>query len=103
MFDCFKLTEEGMPEHKTVNPNKTLGERVRALRKGLGHTIEDLAGHTGVSDVQMSHLERGLRRWHVEQIAAVSEYFGLSAGLLQDPSIDIEKLVVIVSIRNWTS
>lgn len=78
--------------------DKLIGERVRALRQLQDRTLREVSQKLGCSEVHLSDLERGKRRWHTYRLADVAEALGVSPGLLQDPSVPIEKLVLISAV-----
>ena len=71
-----------------------LGERVRALRRGRGLTLEALAGRSGVSRAMISKLERGEKNPTLVVAAKVAR--GLGVGLSQVVGAEERREVVVV-------
>lgn len=71
-----------------------LGERVRALRRGRGWTLEALAERSGVSRAMISKLERGEKNPTLVVAAKVAEGLGVSLSRLI--GVEEKKEVVIV-------
>jgi transcriptional regulator with XRE-family HTH domain len=59
--------------------NARVGARVHALRARVGLTLRELAERIGSSAGVVSHLERGERRWNVDNLEAVAVALGVSA------------------------
>jgi len=55
-----------------------VGERIRKLRKERGWRQIDLAQHSGVHEVHISDLERGVREVGLRHLAALSGAFELT-------------------------
>jgi transcriptional regulator with XRE-family HTH domain len=55
-----------------------VGERIRKLRKKNGWRQIDLAEHSGIHEVHISDLERGVREVGLHHLAALAGAFGLS-------------------------
>lgn len=68
---------------------KAFGERVRARRKAMGMTQEDLAAKIGFKSKQaISHVETGDRNLKQSQVAAIAEALGVTPAFLmgwEDP------------------
>ncbi len=75
-----------------------VGERIRYLRKKRGWTLQQLADHIGLSQSLISMLERGEKEGSVQTLAKIADAFSISQGLLQEPSVDLEKLTEISEI-----
>ena len=71
-----------------------LGERVRALRRERGLTLDALAGRSGVSRAMISKLERGEKNPTLVVAAKVAE--GLGVSLLQVVGLEERREVVVV-------
>ncbi len=71
-----------------------LGERVRALRRERGLTLEGLAGRSGVSRAMISKLERGEKNPTLVVAAKVAE--GLGVSLSQLVGVEERREVVVV-------
>ena len=71
-----------------------LGERVRALRRERGWTLEILAERSGVSRAMISKLERGEKNPTLVVAAKVAE--GLGVSLSQFVGIEMKRKVVMV-------
>ena len=71
-----------------------LGERVRALRRERGWTLEMLAERSGVSRAMISKLERGEKNPTLVVAAKVAE--GLGMNLSQLIGVDEKRKVVVV-------
>ena len=71
-----------------------LGERVRALRRERGLTLDALAGRSGVSRAMISKLERGEKNPTLVVAARVAE--GLGVSLSQLVGVDERREVVVV-------
>jgi transcriptional regulator with XRE-family HTH domain len=56
-----------------------LGARIRALRKAKGWRLVDLAQHSGIKEVHLSHLERGTREVGFNALVAIAQ--GLEVSL----------------------
>tara|TARA_Y100000310_G_scaffold296862_1_gene329466 strand:- start:201 stop:560 length:360 start_codon:yes stop_codon:yes gene_type:complete len=77
------------------------GDRLRALRKARGWTLEEVAekieglrdqGEKGLSLGMISHIETGRRKGTVDDIKKLARVYSVSPGLLIDEDVDIEKL-----------
>jgi transcriptional regulator with XRE-family HTH domain len=55
-----------------------VGKRIRELRKKRGWRQIDLAEHSGVHEVHISDLERGVREVGLRHLAALAKAFELS-------------------------
>jgi transcriptional regulator with XRE-family HTH domain len=55
-----------------------LGRRIRDLRKKRGWRQIDLAEQSGIHEVHISDLERGVREVGLRHLAALATAFGLS-------------------------
>ena len=71
-----------------------MGERVRALRRERGWTLELLAERSGVSRAMISKLERGEKNPTLVVAARVAD--GLGVGLSQLVGIEERKEIVVV-------
>src|ERR671917_1564597 len=71
-----------------------LGGRVRALRRGRGLTLEELAGLSGVSRAMISKLERGEKNPTLVVAAKLAE--GLGVTLSQLAGMEERREVVVV-------
>jgi transcriptional regulator with XRE-family HTH domain len=71
-----------------------LGERIRALRRERGLTLEVLAGRSGVSRAMISKLERGEKNPTLVVAAKVAE--GLGVSLSQLVGVEERREVVVV-------
>ncbi len=58
--------------------SERLGERVRALRRGAGLTLNELAGRAGVSRAMLSKVERGEKNPTLVVAARVAEGLGVT-------------------------
>lgn len=72
-----------------------LGERIRALRMRRGWKQRDLAEKAGVTPGMISHIERGEKEGSIGTINAIAAALSISPGLLQDPSVGLDRLVEI--------
>jgi transcriptional regulator with XRE-family HTH domain len=64
---------------------KRLGARLRALRKEKGWRLLDLAQHSGIREVHLSHLERGTREVGFNALVAIAKGLDISlSDLLRD-------------------
>ena len=68
-----------------MNSNET-GKRIRAHRKLMGMTQEDLANAAGTSPSFIGHIERGTRNASRETLADIARVLGLSMSVLTGPS-----------------
>lgn len=59
-----------------------LGERIRALRRQQGMTLEDLAGLANISAIHLSRLERGQTQPSFIVAAALADNLGISLSRL---------------------
>jgi len=71
-----------------------LGERLRALRRERGLTLEVLAGRSGVSRAMLSKLERGEKNPTLVVAAKVAEGLGVSLSQLVGVEERVEVVVV---------
>jgi transcriptional regulator with XRE-family HTH domain len=55
-----------------------VGERIRKLRKKHGWRQIDLAEHSGIHEVHISDLERGVREVGLRHLAALAAAFEMS-------------------------
>jgi transcriptional regulator with XRE-family HTH domain len=88
-----KVTTTGRSIVEDVSSGR-LGERVRALRRERGWTLELLASRSGVSRAMISKLERGEKNPTLVVAARVAE--GLGVSLLQLVGIEARREVVVV-------
>lgn len=58
------------------------GRNVREARAGRGWTQEDLAGRTGLSPVQISRIERGVREVRLSTLVKLTAGLGVDANTL---------------------
>ena len=75
-----------------VEISKSIGKKVRKLRKIREWTLHDLADLVGVSWTYLGALERGEKRWPDERIEQVASVFHISPGLLLDPHVDVDRI-----------
>lgn len=65
--------------------SERLGARIRALRKGKGWRLIDLAQHSGIREVHLSYLERGTREVGLNTLLAIARGLEVKmADLLKD-------------------
>jgi transcriptional regulator with XRE-family HTH domain len=64
-----------------------LGRRIRELRKAKGWRLIDLAQHSGIREVHLSYVERGLREVGLNTLVAIAKGLGVK---LSDLIRDIE-------------
>jgi transcriptional regulator with XRE-family HTH domain len=88
-----KVTTTGRSIVEDVSSGR-LGERVRALRRERGWTLELLAERSGVSRAMISKLERGEKNPTLVVAARVAE--GLGVSLLQLVGIQARREIVVV-------
>jgi transcriptional regulator with XRE-family HTH domain len=50
-----------------------LGKRIRAIRKEKGWRLIDLAQHSGIREVHLSYVERGLREVGFNTLVAIAK------------------------------
>lgn len=74
------------------------GEKVKALRKMRGWTLDELADMTGLSKGYLSRLERGLKPETRESLHALAEVFSLPSSLLLHPTAPVDRLAEISEI-----
>ncbi len=72
-----------------------LGEAIRTLRKGLGFTLKDIAGLTGLSHPFLSQVERGQAQPSMASLYQISEALGTSASWLLSSSNDSAEASII--------
>jgi len=77
-----------------------LGKRVRAIRKAKGWRLIDLAQHSGVKEVHLSYVERGMRDVGFNVLVAIAK--GLEVKL-SDLIRDVEYDVRIDTCRSQKS
>lgn len=70
--------------------NAEIGRRVRQLRKQRSMKQDQLCELLNLSRGQISNLECNKRRWNINQIYAVADFFGVSIESLGVPSTKIE-------------
>jgi transcriptional regulator with XRE-family HTH domain len=59
-----------------------LGQRIRDLRKAKGWRQIDLAQESGVHEVHISDLERGVREAGVKTLASIASALGIKLAVL---------------------
>jgi transcriptional regulator with XRE-family HTH domain len=59
-----------------------LGARIRKLRKQKGWRQIDLAQHSGIHEVHLSHLERGNREIGFLHLAALAKAFDITMSVM---------------------
>jgi XRE family aerobic/anaerobic benzoate catabolism transcriptional regulator len=64
-----------------------LGKRIRVIRKAKGWRLIDLAQHSGIKEVHLSYVERGLREVGFNALVAIAK--GLDVKL-SDLILDVE-------------
>jgi transcriptional regulator with XRE-family HTH domain len=64
-----------------------LGKRIRAIRKEKGWRLIDLAQHSGIREVHLSYVERGLREVEFKTFVAIAKGLGVK---LSDLIRDVE-------------
>jgi transcriptional regulator with XRE-family HTH domain len=64
-----------------------LGKRIRAIRKEKGWRLIDLAQHSGIREVHLSYVERGLREVEFKTLVAIAKGLGVK---LSDLIRDVE-------------
>ena len=64
-----------------------LGKRIREIRKAKGWRLIDLAQHSGIREVYLSYLERGLREVGFNTLVAIAKGLGVK---LSDLIRDVE-------------
>lgn len=79
----------------TIDTDKSIGARIRALRKKKEWTQEQLAKKVGLTKGGISHIERGLHSPGTETLRKIAAEFSISAALLAEPDVDPKKLVEI--------
>ena len=89
----YKVTTTGRSIVEDVSSGR-LGERVRALRRERGWTLELLAERSGVSRAMISKLERGEKNPTLVVAARVAE--GLGVSLSQLVGIEARREIVVV-------
>ncbi len=50
-----------------------LGKRIRAIRKARGWRLIDLAQHSGIKEVHLSYVERGMREVGFNTLVAIAK------------------------------
>ena len=78
--------------------SELLGERLRLLRIEKELTAERLAELSDISQGYLSLVERGKRRPTAPVLDRLCEALETSATLIQDPSLDVEKLTKLSSV-----
>lgn len=58
--------------------SRQIGDDIRALRKGRGITLKELAGAVGRSLGWLSQIERGQTAPSVRDLGAIAEFFGIN-------------------------
>jgi transcriptional regulator with XRE-family HTH domain len=64
-----------------------LGKRIREIRKAKGWRLIDLAQHSGIREVHLSYVERGLREVDFNTLVAIAKGLGVK---LSDLIRDVE-------------
>lgn len=54
-----------------------LGKRIRTIRKAKGWRLIDLAQHSGIKEVHLSYVERGMRDVGFNALVAISNGLGM--------------------------
>lgn len=67
-----------------------LGKRIKAQRKLLGMTQEELAEQAGISCSFMGHIERGTRKLSVDTLVKITNAVRLSCDMLLQDSLDAD-------------
>jgi broad specificity phosphatase PhoE/plasmid maintenance system antidote protein VapI len=70
---------------------KELGERIREIRKNLGFSQEEVAHRLNVPRPSVSQIERGERELSAEELAILSEFFGIPINELLETKPKIKK------------
>ena len=64
-----------------------LGKRIRTIRKAKGWRLIDLAQHSGIKEVHLSYVERGMREVGFNALVAIAAGLGVR---LSDLIRDVE-------------
>ena len=67
-----------------------LGKRIKAQRKLLSMTQEQLAELAGISCSFMGHIERGTRKLSVDTLVKIADSLRLSCDMLLQDSLDTD-------------
>jgi transcriptional regulator with XRE-family HTH domain len=54
-----------------------LGRRIREIRKAKGWRLIDLAQHSGIREVHLSYVERGMREVGLNTLVAIAKGLGV--------------------------
>ncbi len=72
------LEDKLMHEQMATDICVQIGRRIRELRKAKGWQQIDLAQHSGVHEVHISDLERGVREAGIKTLWSLSKALGLN-------------------------
>jgi transcriptional regulator with XRE-family HTH domain len=76
----FSAREDALPRpaKEVVLSNKTIGERLRTIRRERGMTQAELAEVIGTHFTSISQIERGLRGLTIQQLVKLTRALGVS-------------------------
>jgi transcriptional regulator with XRE-family HTH domain len=72
----------------------SFGARLKKLRRERNWTLDDLAGHSGLSKSYLSRLESGDRQASIAAVLTLSRLFGVSMAALFDDEPDAPLVIV---------
>lgn len=82
-----------MENEKKSDFQKSLGQRIKALRESQGWSQEELAERLRVHRVALTQIENAQREVSAEELAALSIAFEISADILLDLKKDVEVIL----------
>lgn len=83
-----------MPE-KDQSVDQMIGMRIRASREAQGYSLQEVANEVGCTNVHLSTLENGRRRWNSEILFKTCLFLNIPPGLVLDPDVPVEKFEVM--------
>lgn len=98
LHEVIKIGSKPIKMENHMIDDATLGERIHKLRSSRGWTIEKLAEKAEISKGFLSLIENGRRRPGSGALNRICEALETSPSLIQDPSVDIDKIAKIVDI-----
>ena len=83
--------------------NKTIGRKIKELRKQAGLTQEKLAEYLGVDRSFISEAEKGERALTSVMLDSLATLFGVGVSALCDPFCDIKLLDIVLCAKELTA
>jgi transcriptional regulator with XRE-family HTH domain len=70
------------PENRNVIDYVAVGKRIKQIRKEKGYSIKEIAGLTGLNEMNLGQIERGKRRVGLTTLVLLSDIFNVDINSL---------------------